>query len=529
MSELVYGIDLGTTYSAIARINDQGAAEVVNNFEGSTATPSAVFFEGGDNIVVGAEAKRVALSDPDNTCMLIKRHMGTDHELTYEGKEWTPESISALILRELVNAANQESGQDASKVVITVPAYFGVQEREATRQAGEIAGLDVVGIVTEPVAAALSLGIRGESAETILVYDLGGGTFDTTIMAVESGKVEVVAVDGNRTLGGADWDDALVELIIDRFAEQAGIDTSGPASDDEFMLELRLDTEETKKSLTKREKVTVRCVWEEHKEMVEVTRAEFESATEHLLSQTLEICERALETAKGKRPGLTIDRVLLVGGSSRMPMVSAALKDKLGWDAEPTDFDLAVAKGAAIYGQAAVDEVLAAEGQDASALGSGEKKFFLGGAASLEVTNVLSRGVGLEFVDPDRGMKKHISFVAHTNETLPLEPDPISAATVADNQTSVNLALYEQGGDEESEEPEDNRQLKEVDLPFARPMPKGSPIDINMTITSEGLIRVKAVDPESGASVDMEATVSVLDEEQVSQAASQVAGMTLRS
>lgn len=529
MTDSAYGIDLGTTYSAIARISDLGAAEVVNNFEGNPTTPSAVFFEGGDNIVVGAEAKRVALSDPDRTCLLIKRHMGTDFEVSYEGHGWTPESISALILRELVNAANQESHQDINRVVITVPAYFGVQEREATRQAGQIAGLDVVGIVTEPVAAALSLGIRGEQAETILVYDLGGGTFDTTIMQVEAGKVDVIAIDGNRSLGGADWDEALVQLIVEKFIAQAGIPDDSPVYDDEFMLELRLDSEETKKSLTKREKTTVRCTWKGHKEVFEVTRDEFEAVTEHLLGQTVDICERALKTATDKVPGLTVDRVLLVGGSSRMPMVAAALKDRLGWDAEMTDFDLAVAKGAAIYGQAAVDEVLAADGQDLDPAGAGGRKYFLGGASGLTITNVLSRGVGLQFVDPDQGMREYISFIAHTNDTLPLEPAPISAATVADRQTSVALGLYEQGGEAESDEPADNRQLKEVELPFARPMSKGSPIDITMTITAEGLIRVKAVDPESGASVDMEATVSVLDEEQVAAAAQHVSGMVLRS
>ncbi|MCG7301631.1 Hsp70 family protein [Brevibacterium ravenspurgense] len=527
MSENVYGIDLGTTYSALARINDLGMAEIVKNFEGNDVTPSAIFFEGGDNVVVGSEAKNAAASDPENSVTLIKREMGTDFKVDYQGSEWTPESLSSLILKELVTAANNETGEEVRKVVITVPAYFGTQEREATRQAGVIAGLEVEAIVAEPVAAALSLGLSDGNEETILVYDLGGGTFDTTVMKITSGRVEVVNTDGSRTLGGADWDNALLELVIDKFAQEAGIDGDDAKMDSDFMTDLSLRVEDLKKNLTRRNEAKTLCNWEGSKANVTITRAEFEAASKHLLRQTIDISKRTMEEAQKKYPDLAVDRVLLVGGSARMPQVAQALKDELGWDAQETDFDLAVAKGAAIYGKASVEEVLYSEGDEAPDTAGGEAKRFLGGASTLEVTNVLARGVGIQFVRAENG-EPYIGFFASANDAIPMT-DTIQASTNSEGQTSVSIELYEQAGEVESENVEDNRLLKSVDLPFKKPMPRGSEINIDCAITSEGLIRIKATDPKTGDSVDLEATVSVLSEEEVAAATSQVAGITLRS
>ena len=527
MTDMVYGIDLGTTYSSIARINDLGQAEVLLNYDSNPTTPSVVYFEGGDNVVVGAEAKRVQLSDPDNACSLIKRHMGTVYPQEFRGQEYKPESISALILKELVKTANSELGEEVSKVVITVPAYFGIQEKEATKQAGQIAGLDVVGIVTEPVAAALSLGIRGEQPETILVYDLGGGTFDTTIMRAEAGRVEVVAIDGNKTLGGADWDDALAQLIADKFVEKAGLGDENPRLDAEFEIELLGHAEDTKKSLTKRENATVRCRYLDKDEQVSITRADFEAATRYLVAQTVEISQRVVAAAEQKVPGLKVDRVLLVGGSSKMPMIDAALREQLGWNPASTDFDLAVSKGAAIYGQAAIDEVLSIDGEKVDVAPDAKEKYFLGGSKTLSVTNVLSRGLGVRFVRRDSD-ELYISFIVHANDTIPAPPTKITAATTADNQKSVAVALYEQGGERESEVPEDNDLLQERQLPIPS-LPKGSPIDITLDVTAEGLARVTAYDPTGGQTIDVEAHVSVLSEQEVAQAAKQVSGITIRS
>ncbi|WP_026116964.1 Hsp70 family protein [Nocardiopsis valliformis] len=527
MSDSVYGIDLGTTYSAVARINDQGRPEIVLNYDSQQTTPSVVYFESGTNAVVGGEAKREQRAQPDLVCSLIKRHMGTDFPQEFHGQSFTPESISALILKELVTTANGERSEGLDKVVITVPAYFGVKEKEATKQAGQIAGLDVVGIVTEPVAAALSLEIRGEHPETVLVYDLGGGTFDTTVMRAEAGRVEVVNIDGNRTLGGADWDTALTQLIVDKFVEQAALGDEDPMADEEFETELTAQVEETKKSLTKREKATVRCRFEDRAETIEVTRAEFEDAARHLVNQTLDIAQRTVATAQEKSPGLQIDRVLMVGGSARMPMIERALREQLGWDPVRTDFDLAVAKGAAVYGQAAVDEVLSIDGGEEAATGGTEERFFLGGTPRLSVTNVLSRGLGVRLVR--RGDEPYVSFLVHANDAIPASSAPLPAVTSVDDQEYAGIALYEQGGERESEAVEDNRLLQEKQLPLPPSLPAGSPVEITLIVTAEGLARVTAHEPGSGQSIDVESQVSELSQEEVEQATKQVSGLSLRS
>lgn len=527
VSDSVYGIDLGTTYSAIARINEQGQAEVLVNLDSSPTTPSVVYFESDSEAVVGSEAKRTQLTDPDNACKLIKRHMGTVYPQEFRGQEYSPESISALILKEVVKAANSELGENNLKVVITVPAYFGVQEKEATRQAGQMAGLEVVGIVTEPVAAALSLGIRGEQPETVLVYDLGGGTFDTTILRAEAGRVEVIAIDGNRTLGGADWDDVLAQLIADKFCAQAGLGNDNPRLDAEFEIELLTQAEDTKYSLTKKQQATLRLRYQDKVETVAVTRDEFEAETRHLVAQTLEISQRVVAAAQAKVPGLKVDRVLLVGGSSKMPMIGAALREQLGWNPMNTEFDLAVAKGAAIYGQAAVDEVLSTDGQEIPNAADADEKPYLGGSTTLKVANVLSRGLGVRF-QRKTGNEQYISFLMHANDAIPANPEPIQGATLTDNQTSVAIALYEQGGERESENPDDNDLLQEKELPIP-PLPKGSPIDIRLVVTAEGLARVTAYDPSSGKSIDVEGKVSALSEAEVAQYTIQVGGISLRS
>lgn len=532
MTDSVYGIDLGTTYSALARISDLGAPEVIINAEGDQTTPSAVYFEGPGKAIVGKEAKNAAVADPDNVSLLIKRRMGTEFPQDFQGESYTPESISSLILRELVNAANQESGSEVQKVVITVPAYFGVQEREATRQAGQMAGLEVVGIVTEPVAAALSIGARSEGAETIMVYDLGGGTFDTTIMKINEGKVEVLAVDGNRMLGGADWDRALIDMIAERFVAEAGLDDDDPRHDEEFMNDLALKAEDLKKSLSKKESASVRLDYNGNRQNVEIRRAEFEDATEHLIAQTIEIAERTVQTAQTKEAGLNLDRVLLVGGSSRMPKVRAALKDRLGWDAQDTEFDLAVAKGAAIYGQAAIDEVLSTGDEEApveAAADSAPRPYFPGNAKTLEITNVLSRSIGMKFwrgADDEEG---YISFFAHVNDKIPFTPPPTQGFTNVDKQQAVSIMLYQQSGETESEVVADNTLLKETELPLPGDLPKESAIDIFADITGEGVVRLRVVDPASGQEAHLEATVSVLSVEEVAEQTAKVSKISLRS
>ena len=536
MSDKVYGIDLGTTYSAVALLNELGIPEIVKNFVGDDTTPSVVYFNDDGTVDVGSQAKQTQVSDPDNACSLIKRHMGEEYPLEFQGQEYTPESISALILKELVNNANSQNGLDINKAVITVPAYFGTQERQATKQAGEIAGLDVVGIIPEPVAAAISLCARQEEEQTLLIFDLGGGTFDTTILKTRAGNVEVIAIDGNRLLGGADWDQCLEDLFLQRFIEQAGLDEDNdPSLDDDFMTELRVAVEDAKKMLTVRASTNLLLRFQDKKQRVEVTREEFEAATSHLVAQTIEITRRVIATAQEKFPKLHVDRYLLVGGSSRMPMIREALTEA-GFNVENTDFDLSVAKGAAIFGQGELPapEFSNADG-DAASGDSGSKSRPGVGPRRTVVTNVLSRGLGVNLARKvGKGKdeyEEYILFLAHANETLPLSAS-MEGGILYDGQSSVEVALYEQGGETETEEPEANKAMVSgpsttiTGLPYLH---ANDPINVTLEVSTEGVATLVVVEPKSGKSFKAEAAVSVLTQEEVNEAKKQIARITTRS
>ena len=335
MSEDVFGIDLGTTYSAIAHMDEYGRPQIIQNRDGQNTTPSVVYFESASNFVVGQEAKNGARVYPDETVSLIKREMGEKNERIFFDEPFYPETISSLILKQLVTEAQEATGSTSSRVVITVPAYFGLAEKEATRHAGQIAGLDVVGILAEPVAAALSTGITSAQDKCYFVYDLGGGTFDCTVLRVTQNAFEVVATDGNRKLGGADWDEALFDLVLSKFVQESGIDDD-PAADPEFYQGLMNDVETAKKTMSKKEKARLRCSYEGVQAVIFVTKEEFEAATRHLLNETLDIVQRTLDAATSKVPGLNIDEVLLVGGSSRMPQVAAGLSSRFPWPLKNT-------------------------------------------------------------------------------------------------------------------------------------------------------------------------------------------------
>ena len=536
MSDKVYGIDLGTTYSAVALLNELGIPEIVKNFVGDDTTPSVVYFNDDGTVDVGSQAKQTQVSDPDNACSLIKRHMGEEYPLEFQGQEYTPESISALILKELVNNANSQNGLDINKAVITVPAYFGTQERQATKQAGEIAGLDVVGIIPEPVAAAISLCARQEEEQTLLIFDLGGGTFDTTILKTRAGNVEVIAIDGNRLLGGADWDQCLEDLFLQRFIEQAGLDEDNdPSLDDDFMTELRVAVEDAKKMLTVRASTNLLLRFQDKKQRVEVTREEFEAATSHLVAQTIEITRRVIATAQEKFPKLHVDRYLLVGGSSRMPMIREALTEA-GFNVENTDFDRSVAKGAAIFGQGELPapEFSNADG-DAASGDSGSKSRPGVGPRRTVVTNVLSRGLGINLARKvGKGKdeyEEYILFLAHANETLPLSAS-MEGGILYDGQSSVEVALYEQGGETETEEPEANKAMVSgpsttiTGLPYLH---ANDPINVTLEVSTEGVATLVVVEPKSGKSFKAEAAVSVLTQEEVNKAKKQIARITTRS
>src|SRR4051794_32528852 len=342
-----FGIDLGTTYSCIAYVDKWGQSTLIRNSFDEFTTPSVVYFESPDNVLVGKEAKGLAKICPELVVSLIKREMGRDLELELHGHVHTPETISALILRELARYASEQTGQTVRDVVITVPAYFGEAEKLATRNAGRIAGLNVLSLVPEPVAAALHYdALQTGSDRTILVFDLGGGTFDTTVIRLTPDAVTVICTDGDHNLGGADWDRQIADFLQEDFDRMHP--GSGAGASEEFGQELLLVAEDMKKSLSSSQYRRYTTSFGGRTSQVSLSREELEALGGPLLDRTMEITERTVLTAR--HAGVEqFDDVLLVGGATRAPAVEAALRERFGFEPRRFDPDQAVAKGAALF------------------------------------------------------------------------------------------------------------------------------------------------------------------------------------
>lgn len=343
----IWGIDLGTTYSCIAYVDETSYPAVIRNEIGEDTTPSVVFFESPDSVVIGRHAKESAVLFPNQIAELVKREMGQDVHYSFFGRDYTPESISALILRVLARAAEVSTGEAVHDVVITVPVYFGSLEREATRKAGEIAGLNVLDVLAEPVAAALGYQALSDSSEVrhIFVYDLGGGTFDTTVIRVHGLDIQIVCTDGDHHLGGADWDLKIAEFLLDGFVGQhPDLD---PGGDEQFMQDLVTAAEQLKKSLSSAMTRRYYPSFAGAVAQLDLTRGQLERMTSELLERTMEITARTIADAK-QRNVSRFDDVLLVGGMSSMPVIAQTLKDRFGLRARRRDPHLAVARGAAI-------------------------------------------------------------------------------------------------------------------------------------------------------------------------------------
>ena len=358
-----YGIDLGTTYSCIARLDSNGNPEVIrNNEDDSNTVASVVFFENENNVIVGQAAKENVETDGDRVVQFVKREIGKRDTRTYEfdGKTYTPVEISALILTRLKNLVEAQGGT-IENVVITVPAYFGLEERSATKQAGELAGLNVLSLINEPTAAALSYCARQfQEDRTILVYDLGGGTFDVTIVKMtmaqnDSGrdvqKITVLATGGDDRLGGKDWDDRLYNHILHACCDENGLTPEDVEA--ETRQDIRSKVEEAKRKLSKKQSAKVRIDVNGSRTEISIKRSDFEQMTSDIVAKTMNFVEATLE----KVPNVEIDTVLLVGGSTYMPMIINAVEEKFPGKVQQHDPDQAVAKGAAIYASMLVEEV----------------------------------------------------------------------------------------------------------------------------------------------------------------------------
>jgi molecular chaperone DnaK len=563
----IFGIDLGTTYSVVGYIDETGRAAVTRNGQGSDTTPSVVFFENEGNVVVGAAAKGAAGQYPEQVVSLIKREMGDrEYRRTFFGLEHTPPSISAIILEALAREAEVDTGRKVTDVVITVPAYFGLLEKDATRKAGEIAGLNVIGIVPEPVAAALQYGISGSADGTaFLVYDLGGGTFDISLIQMTDTSIEVLVVGGDHRLGGADWDEKLLDHLVEQTIAQGGDDS---LRDDEPMLQdLRITAEEMKKALSSVETKTQIVRYTGSPAKIIVTRAQFEDMTADLLDETIRITKRTLAEAEEKYPGIQqrISEVLLVGGSSRMPAVSAALRKEFGWDPKLTDPDLAVAKGAALYaaGQTVryVEEdqanaQTADGGSTAQASGSltargpvtdeavravaaqtGLAEDNVRKLAQRTVVNVLPKAIGVKLVDTTKpGWEDDVEsafYVEHLVDAqtqLPFEREPFVARTLVANQSEIEIEIWEQAGASPSPEMAANHALDasgRIEGLGTFSLPAGSPINMDINVDDEGTVHLEAVEPASNREVILAVRISILSAEQVDEAKRAHAGLTV--
>lgn len=539
----VYGIDLGTTYSAVGFVDETGRAAVARNGEGEETTPSVVYLESPTNVVVGTQAKAIAKIEPDHVVSLVKRQMGTSALYAFHGQEHTPESLSALILKHL--AAGAEVDDEVRDVVITVPAYFGMRERDATRKAGEIAGLEVLGIVPEPVAAAVHYETsQGAVGRTVLVYDLGGGTFDTSVIRIDDNAVDVVCTDGDKDLGGADWDARLAEHLMTRFVEEAGPDED-PRESEDLVQEVALLAESVKKQLSKHESRPVNLKLAGAAARFDVSRAEFEAMTEDLLDTTVAILRRTLDTLEDKSPGTRIDEVLLVGGSTRMPAVAERLAAEFGWAPRLFEPDLAVAKGAAIWAlsRRVVQETARArdtaptpeagdararEALSAIAASTGMSEADLGRLSAKSTRNVLSKAFGVQLVDgPNPDDRLYVHHLVAANDPLPTGDRTLEAFTIVAGQRSVDIALFEQAGTVASEEMEDNVAVSDGAgrIEGIPPGPAGAPVDIVLGIDEQGLLRLRATHRSSGRSLDIAVTIGALSPEEVERATRVVHGL----
>ncbi len=465
-SEKILGIDLGTTNSCMS-IMEGGKAVVIPNAEGGRTTPSVVAFTKDGERLVGSLAKRQAITNHQNTIISVKRDMGTDKKFTMNAKKFSAQEISAMILQKLKSDAEAYLGEEIKKAVITVPAYFNDAQRQATKDAGTIAGLEVMRIINEPTASALAYGIDKEEDKTVLVYDLGGGTFDVSILTLGDGVFEVKATAGNNHLGGDDFDKLVIDFLVEEFKKKEGIDLT---KDPMAMQRLRDAAENAKIELSQKQKTNVNLPYITTDSSgpkfldIDLTRAKFEQLIGSLVENTITPVKQALSDA-GMTPS-DIDHVLLVGGSTRVPLVQQKVKDILGKEPDKgINPDECVAVGAAIQGG-----VLAGETSDIVLLD----------VAPLTLSIETLGGIATPIIE--------------RNTTIPTKKSQVFS-TAADNQTSVEIHVV-QG---ERKLAADNFTLGKFMLTGIPPAPRGIPqIEVTFDIDANGIIHVSAKDLGTG-------------------------------
>ena len=465
MSKII-GIDLGTTNSCVA-VMEGGDAVVIPNAEGNRTTPSVVAFSKDGERMVGQVAKRQAITNPDRTVISIKREMGTDYKVDIDGKKYTPQEISAMILQKLKSDAEAYLGQTVTEAVITVPAYFTDAQRQATKDAGRIAGLDVKRIINEPTAAALAYGVDKETAQKVMVYDLGGGTFDVSILDIDDGVIEVLATAGNNRLGGDDFDKCVMDWMAAEFKKAEGVDLTG---DKVAMQRLKEAAEKAKIELSgvtstsiNLPYITADATGPKHLDLT-LSRAKFDQLTAHLVEATAGPVRQALSDAG--LSGNDLAKVLMVGGSSRIPAVQDMVKKLTGKEGfKGINPDECVAMGAALQGGV-----------------------FTGDVKDLLLLDVTPLSLGIET------MGGVMTKLIDRNTTIPVKKSQ-TFTTAADNQTSVEVHVL-QG---EREMAQYNKTLGRFNLDGIAPARRGVPqIEVTFDIDANGIVNVSAKDLGTG-------------------------------
>ena len=527
-AQKIYGIDLGTTYSSIAHVDEHGKAVLIQNAESSTSTPSVVFFD-GDEIIVGDVAKESAALYPHDVVTFVKRSMGEPNFL-FENKNqsYHAEEISNYIIRKIVQDAEQNTGDKIKDIVITCPAYFGINEREATRKAGEIAGFNVHQIINEPTAAAISYGmVDSDDERVVLVYDLGGGTFDITMIDIKPESIEVICTGGDHNLGGKDWDDRIVAYLAQEFQKKTGM-KEDILEDATTCQDLQLSAERSKKMLTQRRKVPISVTHGGERVKIELEREKFEELTHDLIERTVAFTHDMLKEAS-KKGYNSFDDIILVGGSTRMPQVRTRVKKEFSKDPRIFDPDGSIAKGAAIYGwklvlhdglirriaaktQKSFTQIKTVMDESDSktrrklAQASGEE---MPESAMVDITDVTSKSFGVIILTESEG--ERVSNIILKNTAVPTSVKR-SFYTAEENQEGVYIRVMESESSAENIPPDYAVEIGTALLDLPRGLPADLPIDITFNLDKEGCLHINAVESKENRRVNVSIeTTSVIE------------------
>lgn len=546
MSKYVYGIDLGTTYSCIAYQEGDRPTVLKNLDTNSDTTPSVVQWGEDGTVIVGQEAKDTSVlkESANRTASFVKRLIGkSQNAITIDGQVISPIEASAYILRELVRQAQQQTDDEVKDVVITCPAYFGEAERTATKQAGEIAGLNVLSIIEEPTAAAIYYGVtKAGSDKNVLIYDLGGGTFDITVLKITNGEIRVVTTEGDHDLGGKNWDDALSTLMVDKFLDATGY-TGDPFEEDgndEFMQQMMIDSEKTKQALSNKTSVKKLLDYNGQRAKIEVTRDEFDDVTSELLERTKDLTQKAIDEAKAQ--GVDVDEILLVGGSTMMPQVQTMVGNTFGVPFKIFEPHEAVAKGAAIYAiiqatkqsEVKSNEVREqdAEGNDvARDTTTGETRVLptIGGGSTLptnldadtKVISASTKSFGIKANDSQTGEPRIFNIVRKDDE-LPTNASQ-RFATVDANQEQVLIELFESPEKADDLPVDASTKIGDCTMNLPAGLPEHTPLEITLVVQEDGTIALHGQTLDNGTNIDtVFKTKNVSTQKQIEEAKQRV-------